>query len=244
MKNKYLIISALFLMCAMTSCAFVDATCDFFTASWGTSLKRDLSETYGKMDSKQLADMIEDPAIMSDREAGKELLVELGKRDITEELSAEQKDDVLNLMVNSSITTDSLAAIVNEVTNVDGNTDPKVLASTILGQIDSADTKAVVKILSDIEKLPEVSGSSACLAVVCVVAQVAKNSDVADSPDTVMSTIKDFMTGSKDMDQVATTLGISNDDKEALKAAIDAAGKLAEIDAEIFPGVKLSAIFS
>lgn len=242
MKNTYLIISALVMMCTMSSCAFVDATCGFFTTSWGTELKRNLSETYGKMESKQLADMIDDPAVMNDKDAGKQLLVELGKRDDVKNLSAEQKDNVLNLMVNSSVSTESVAAIVSEISNANGSSDMGEVAKSILSQIEETDTAAVVQILKDVEKLPEVSGSSACLAVVCVVAQVAKNSNAANDTDKVMTTIKDVM-GGKTVDDAATELGITGDDKDALQAAIDAASKLQSINAEILPGVKISDLF-
>ena len=83
---------------------FILAGCDFFTTSWGTGARRNLEDTYSRLSSSELADLISDPNLINDTEAGKQLLAALGKKDDLSSLSVEQKNAVLNLSVNSSIT--------------------------------------------------------------------------------------------------------------------------------------------
>ena len=240
MKKTYLIISALLVMCTLASCAFFDSTCDFFTNSWGTNLKRDLSDNFSKMKSDQLAALINTPSVMNDKEASKKLLDELGKRDDITSLSAEDKNTVLNLMVNSSISAESLSSIINEVSNAGSDSDPKQLIDNILSNVDSCDVGAAVEILNDVDNLENLSGSSASLAMVCVVAQVAKSSELTENLDKVMEDVKGGMT----TDQALDDLEIKAEDRDALEAAFNAAVKLKELDAEIFPGMTIGSLFS
>lgn len=250
MKKTNLIISALFVMC-MTSCAFVDAANGFFTSSWGTGLKRDLSETYGKMESKELAGMINDPAIMNDKAAGQQLLVELGKRDDVKNLSAEDKNSVMNLMINSSIDAETIASVVSELTKSDSSqsANPEEIAKEIISSIDKTDVEAVKQILKDTEHLDDVDPSSAALATVCLVAQVAKNVDSSINYDIVQQKVEDIMNASDDstrtekIDDAKTSLGLSDDDVDSLKVAVNAAVKLGDLNAEVFPGITIKSLF-
>lgn len=239
MKKTYLIISALLVMCTLASCAFFDSTCDFFTNSWGTNLKRDLSDNFSKMKSDQLAALINTPSVMNDKEASKKLLDELGKRDDITSLSAEDKNTVLNLMVNSSISAESLSSIINEVSNAGSGSDPKQLIDNILSNVDSCDVGAAVEILNDVDNLENLSGSSASLAMVCVVAQVAKSSELTENLYKVMEDVNGGMT----TDQALKDLEIKAEDRDALEVAFNAAVKLKELDAEIFPGMKIGSLF-
>lgn len=245
MKKTYLIISALLVMCTLASCAFFDSTCDFFTNSWGTNLKRDLSDNFSKMKSDQLAALINTPSVMNDKEASKKLLDELGKRDDITSLSAEDKNTVLNLMVNSSISAESLSSIINEVSNAGSGSDPKQLIDNILSNVDSCDVGAAVEILNDVDNLGNLSGSSASLAMVCVVAQVAKSSELTENLDKVMEDVDKVIKGEKTTDKALDDLEIKKDeDRDALKAAFNAAVKLKELNAEIFPGMTIGSLFS
>lgn len=241
MKKTYLIISALLVMCTLASCAFFDSTCDFFTNSWGTNLKRDLSDNFSKMKSDQLAALINTPSVMNDKEASKKLLDELGKRDDITSLSAEDKNTVLNLMVNSSISAESLSSIINEVSNAGSGSDPKQLIDNILSNVDSCDVGAAVEILNDVDNLENLSGSSASLAMVCVVAQVAKSSELTENLGKVMEDV--VIKGGMTTDQALNDLEIKAEDRDALEAAFNAAVKLKELDAEIFPGMTIGSLF-
>ena len=245
MKKTYLIISALLVMCTLASCAFFDSTCDFFTNSWGTNLKRDLSDNFSKMKSDQLAALINTPSVMNDKEASKKLLDELGKRDDITSLSAEDKNTVLNLMVNSSISAESLSSIINEVSNAGSGSDPKQLIDNILSNVDSCDVGAAVEILNDVDNLENLSGSSASLAMVCVVAQVAKSSELTENLDKVkvMGDVDKVINGEITTDQALDDLEIKAEDRDALEAAFNAAVKLKELDAEIFPGMTIGSLF-
>lgn len=228
-------------MCTLASCAFFDSTCDFFTNSWGTNLKRDLSDNFSKMKSDQLAALINTPSVMNDKEASKKLLDELGKRDDITSLSAEDKNTVLNLMVNSSISAESLSSIINEVSNAGSGSDPKQLIDNILSNVDSCDVGAAVEILNDVDNLENLSGSSASLAMVCVVAQVAKSSELTENLGKVMEDV--VIKGGMTTDQALNDLEIKAEDRDALEAAFNAAVKLKELDAEIFPGMTIGSLF-
>ena len=246
MKKTYIIISALLVMCTFASCAFFDSSCDFFTNSWGTNLKRDLSDNFSKMKSDQLAALINTPSVMNDKEASKKLLDELGKRDDITSLSAEDKNTVLNLMVNSSISAESLSSIINEVSNAGSGSDPKQLIDNILSNVDSCDVGAAVEILNDVDNLENLSGSSASLAMVCVVAQVAKSSELTENLDKVMEDVDKVINGGMTgmtTDQALDDLEIKTEDRDALEAAFKAAVKLKELNAEIFPGMTIGSLF-
>lgn len=246
MKKTYLIISALLMVC-MTSCSFIDATCDFFTGSWGTGLKRDFSETYGKMDSEQLAGMITDPAIMNDKEAGLNLLVELGKRDDIASLPAEEKNNVLNLMVNGSISTDTISSALDQLTG-DGNGDPAEIANSILSNVGETDIEAAKQILNDTAHIEDLSPSSASLAAISIIAQVIKSEDLVNKVNDVMTEIQNVMSAGDDsakeaaFDAAVARLSISDESAESLGIAVKAIGELSRLNAEIMPGLSLGSL--
>lgn len=242
MKKTNLIISALVILCM--------CSCSFFTTSWGTGLKRDLSDTYGKMNSSDLAEMIKDPSVINDKDAGKELLKELGKRDDLSKLSQDEQTDVLNLMVNSSISSDSITSIIDKVSNSDDSTDATQLVEDILNLVDTVDTGAAKSILEDTDNIKNLDPSSAALATVCLVAQVAKEvngigSDVlVEKLSTVMSAADNSDAELEStIDTVIAELNLA-DQVDTMKVALKAAAELVKLDAEIFPGMELSSLIS
>ena len=109
--------------------------------------------------------------------------------------------------------------------------------------LDSAKA-SVERLYNAIDNLENLSGSSASLAMVCVVAQVAKSSELTENLDKVMEDVDKVINGGMTTDQALADLEIKAEDRDALEAAFNAAVKLKELDAEIFPGMTIGSLFS
>lgn len=228
---------------------FLITSCNFFTTSLGTGLKRDLSKTYSKVDTKNLAQMINTSSIISDKEAGKTLLEELGKRNDISSLPPSSQDDVLNLMVNSSISTETLTNTLKTLENVNEESDAKQIAKDILSSIDTVDVNATKEILKNTENFENLTDTTVALATVCLVAQVAKDADITDT-DKITQEIQKFIDGNGDTTSVDSAVNAilggengSDENKESLRIALESAKQLKDNDAEIFSGVKFSDLF-
>lgn len=242
MKKQNIIFSVLIM--------FLITSCSFFTTSLGTGLKRDLSETYSKVNTKNLAQMINDSSIISDREAGKTLLEELGKRNDISSLSPSSQDDVLSLMVNSSISTETLTSTLKTLENASGESvDAKKIAKDILSSIDTVDVGATKEILKNTSNFTNLTDTTVALATVCLVAQVAKDADLTDTDkitQEIQKVIDNGGTTTRVDDAVNSILAgksSSEENKESLKIALESAKQLKTNDAEVFPGVKFSDLF-
>lgn len=226
---------------------FLITSCNFFTTSLGTGLKRDLSKTYSKVDTKNLAQMINTSSIISDKEAGKTLLEELGKRNDISSLPPSSQDDVLNLMVNSSISTETLTNTLKTLENVNEESDAKQIAKDILSSIDTVDVNATKAILENTENFENLTDTTVALATVCLVAQVAKDADIVDKTDTITEEIQKVIEGETTIDDAVGAIldgnNGSDENKESLKIALKSAKQLKDNDAEIFSGVKFSDLF-
>lgn len=229
---------------------FLITSCNFFTTSLGTGLKRDLSKTYSKVDTKNLAQMINTSSIISDKEAGKTLLEELGKRNDISSLPPSSQDDVLNLMVNSSISTETLTNTLKTLENVNEESDAKQIAKDILSSIDTVDVNATKAILENTENFENLTDTTVALATVCLVAQVAKDAGIVDKTDMITEEIQKFIDGNGETTSVDSAVNAilkgkndSEENKESLRIALKSAKQLKDNDAEIFSGVKFSDLF-
>ncbi len=222
-------------------------SCSFFTTSLGTSFKRDLSDTYDKMSTSELADMITDPQLMCDPDAGKQLLASLGEKDDLTSLKPEVQNDILNLMVNSTISTEAITSVIDTLTNAGDNSDPADIISGVLDNINAVDTKATVALLDE-SNIGNLNPSTAALAAVSLVAQVAKSSDIFNKLDDVMTelgTVAQTPDSGRDaaISTAVSNLGIKTEDVEALEVAFKAVASLADSNAELFPGITLGSLF-
>lgn len=229
---------------------FTLAGCSFFTTSWGEGARRDLGNRYAKLSSSELADLISDPMLINDTESSNQLLTALGERDDLSSLSAEQKNGILNLSVNTSITADTVSEILSIVQDAVKSGDDNVegLVASILEKVNASDTQAVTKLLSDKDKLGELDGKALCLSSVCLVAQVAKKENIVDKADEIQEEIEKIADDNTDVDTAVNTilkdLDCSQESKDSLKAALNVVDYLKDSDEELVGGVKISDIFS
>lgn len=242
MKKTHLIITML--------AALSFTGCNFFTTSLGTSFKRDLSDTYDKMSTDDLADMITDPQVISDPQAGKQLLETLGERDPEDlkKLSPEAQDDILNLMVNSTISTEAITSAIDTLTNAAEGSDPAEIVSAILNNINEVDTKAAVALLDD-SNIDNLEPSTAALAAISLVAQVAKSQHETNpecTGEVVMGHVGKILGGQETPQAAMSAIGITegSPEAEALEAALGVVDHFMNSgeSVEIFPGFDLSTI--
>lgn len=227
------------------------AGCDFFTTSWGTGARRNLEDNYSKLSSSELADLISDPNLINDTEAGKQLLAALGKKDDLSSLSAEQKNAVLNLSVNTSITSDTVSGILSAVKDTeDSGNKMEKLVTDILEKVDTTDISAVTQILSDKDSLSQLDDKALCLSSLCLIAQVAKKENLLDKTDTIKKEIsKLFSSETPTEDSINTAVGniadstCSEESKAALKAALNVVCELKDSEESLIEGFKISDMF-
>lgn len=246
MKKTYLIISAL-LALSLSSCSgLLETTESFFTTSWGTGAKRDLSETFSKQSTEELATSISDPEVISDKEASNAILVALGNKDQSEinALSVELKNDVLDLTLNTTISIDSLLSVVDELSTSTEESSAQDVISTILEQFADTDMTAAQTILNNVDEIENLNSSTACLATVCLAAQVMKDIDFKDTENltTEIETIMNKMDndGKTAVEAIKEAdFGLSEEKQETLAVALNAMQKLTDIDAEIIAGITI-----
>ena len=227
------------------------AGCDFFTTSWGTGARRNLEDNYSKLSSSELADLISDPNLINDTEAGKQLLAALGKKDDLSSLSAEQKNAVLNLSVNTSITSGTVSGILSAVKDTeDSGNKMEKLVTDILEKVDTTDISAVTQILSDKDSLSQLDDKALCLSSICLIAQVAKKENLLDKTDTIKEEISTlFSSETTTEDSINTAVGniadstCSEESKAALKAALNVVCELKDSEESLIEGFKISDMF-
>lgn len=238
MKKNYLIISLLF--------SFILFGCDFFTTSLGTSARRDLSKNFSKINTNELADLITEPSMINDQEASRQLLESLGQRNDLDSLSSQQQSSVLDLLVSTSITSDTAAQVLDTLQEVseseDGDEiDGKKIVKEILNSISDSDVAAATTILSNQDNLKNLDANSICLGAICVVAQVAKTEDVL-SDEKIESIISNVETAFKSENPNVSTLvdaiipDGSEKSRESLTAALEAINYLKDCDEEFLLG--------
>lgn len=227
------------------------AGCDFFTTSWGTGARRNLEDNYSKLSSSELADLISDPNLINDTEAGKQLLAALGKKDDLSSLSVEQKNAVLNLSVNTSITSGTVSGILSAVKDTeDSGNKMEKLVTDILEKVDTTDISAVTQILSDKDSLSQLDDKALCLSSICLIAQVAKKENLLDKTDTIKEEISTlFSNETPTEDSINTAVGniadstCSEESKAALKAALNVVCELKDSEESLIEGFKISDMF-
>ena len=106
----------------------------------GTSARRDLSKNFSKINTNELADLITEPSMINDQEASRQLLESLGQRNDLDSLSSQQQSSVLDLLVSTSITSDTAAQVLDTLQEVSESEDG-----------DEIDGK---KMMADVVKLP------------------------------------------------------------------------------------------
>ncbi|MCR5612852.1 hypothetical protein [Treponema sp.] len=242
MKNTKVKIFSVLALCCFTSCSF-------FTTSWGTGARRNLSENFSKMSTSDLADKISDPTIINDEDSARALLATLGNRNDLSSLNTAQMTSVLNLTSSASISTEVISSATSLISSAGSTSDVGSIISGILSQVGDADTTAAVTILSDTNNLAALPPSTVAMATISVVAQVAKSENVSDDIQTIQDQIETvFQNPNASIDDAVEAIigtDASEESTQALTVALQTFKYYATEapDAELFPGVSLSSIF-
>ena len=238
-KVKIFLIAAL---CCFTGCSF-------FTTSWGTGARRNLSENFAKMSTSELADKIEDSAIINDAESARALLSSLGTRSDLSTLNTTQQAAVLNLTSSASISTEVISSATSLISSAGSSANVGELISGILSQVGEADTTAAVTILSDTNNLASLPASTVAMATISVVAQVARTENLVEDIEEIQNQIGTvFQSSNPDIDAAVEAI-LGDDPSEQSAQALTVAFQTFQYyateapDAELFPGISLSSIF-
>lgn len=145
--------------------------CDFFTASWGVSLKRDQTTLLKGLSTKDLADLLSDPSFISDPISSSSLLAALGSKPAAEiqALTPEDKESILELTVNAGVPIETITSII------DGSgteADPGSIIAQLIPNLPVIDTAAAVAVLTDPETLEGADATMIAAAAVSVLLQV------------------------------------------------------------------------
>lgn len=243
----------IFTLSVFITIVFNFISCSFFTNSWGKGVCRNMDTRFSNFKTEELADMSKDSALINDFNSSKALLVELGKKDDLTSLSAQQKNDILNLMSNASIPTDVVVSISDTVANVNSEDAAKEFVTSIFEQINSIDVEAATMILSDEEGLSSMDDKIICMSSICLAAQVAKSSDLLSKTDEFQEQIKNVASASEGdreaainsaVDAIFSGVEDAEESKEKLQIAFNAIYSVKESDVNLIPGMSLKDMFS
>lgn len=223
-------------------------SCDFFTTNLAVNARRNLKDNFSKINTSDLANLITDPSMISDEDASRQLLEELGNRNDLSSLSSEQQSTVLDLLVSTSITSNTAADVLEAIKEASEseNPDGEAIINEILNSISSSDVSAVTQILEDTDNLDNLNTKSICLSAICIVAQVAKTENVIDQIDEIKNNISSvYQNENPNIDNIVDTIIPSGSDesKAALNAALNAVNHLKNNDEEILLGFSVSDLF-
>lgn len=203
--------------------AFTLSSCEIFTTSVGKNLARDNSEIYDKQSSSDLIELATTPEAINDPEVSAQILEALGKKNDLTSLSAEEKDVVLNLMIGSTITTDTISETLESIQNLTEDAEVVDLFDTLLDTVDDADINAVVMLLNDPNSLDQMNPFNAMMSAMCIMAQVAKDEEGISTFSNINQAIDELNNGTSVDDILNGTLfaSVSEETKDAVEVALN-----------------------
>ncbi|MBQ0162886.1 MAG: hypothetical protein KBS84_06990 [Treponema sp.] len=212
---------------------FTLSSCEIFTTSIGKGLARDNTEMYASQNASDLIDFAKTSEAINDPAVSAQILKALGTKNNLTDLSNEDKNTVLELLIGSTITMDTISETLNSIQAEELNNDGVVnLLDTLLNSITDADTSAVVQLFTDPDSLENMDPFNAMLASMCIMAQVAKDEQVINGgePDltgkfeAIQDAIKETAGGSTSaqIDAVVDSF-LGNDASQSSKDAFAAA---------------------
>lgn len=216
-------------------------SCNFFTNSLGTWAKRDVKSEYNKKSSEELVKLLDDDNLATDKETSAAVLEALGAKSDLKSLPVEQKEKVLDLMTTTTLSIGTLIDSVQDILSQD-NPDASSVISSILECVSPADTAATLTILGDTETLDNADPLTIMMAATSVVAQIAKENDLANKTSAIASEIQEVIANGKNTDAaVDAVLGaaVSPEAKKDLKVVFDSLQHLASNRAEDIGNIEL-----
>lgn len=211
---------------------FTLSSCEIFTTSIGKGLARDNTEMYASQNASDLIDFAKTSEAINDPAVSAQILEALGKKNNLTDLSNEDKNTVLELLIGSTITMDTISQTLNSIQTLEGDDEVVGLLDTLLNSITDADTSAVAQLFTDPDSLENMDPFNAMLASMCIMAQVAKDEQVINGgePDltgkfeAIQDAIKETAGGSTSaqIDAVVDSF-LGNDASQSSKDAFAAA---------------------
>lgn len=211
---------------------FTLSSCEIFTTSIGKGLARDNTEMYASQNASDLIDFAKTSEAINDPAVSAQILKALGTKNNLTDLSNEDKNTVLELLIGSTITMDTISETLNSIQTLEGDGEVVTLFDTLLNSITDADTSAVAQLFNDPASLEDMDPFNAMLASMCVMAQVAKDEQVINGgePDltgkfeAIQDAIKETAGGSTSaqIDAVVDSF-LGNDASQSSKDAFAAA---------------------
>lgn len=157
---------------------FTLSSCEIFTTSIGKGLARDNTEMYASQNASDLIDFAKTSEAINDPAVSAQILEALGTKNNLTDLSNEDKNTVLELLIGSTITMDTISETLNSIQTLEGDDEVVTLLDTLLNSITDADTSAVAQLFTDPDSLENMDPFNAMLASMCIMAQVAKDEQV------------------------------------------------------------------
>ena len=148
----------------------VFASCSFFTTSLGKGLARDSDEIFKNASTADIVDFAKESG-SADGEVAAGILDELATRtDDIPALSVEDKEDILQLAVDATISMEALTDVLKDVDLE--NIDPNSLIDSVFDAIPEFDTAALEAIFNDTDSLANADTSVLATAAVVSLVQV------------------------------------------------------------------------
>ncbi|MBQ0003147.1 MAG: hypothetical protein KBT21_06385 [Treponema sp.] len=212
------------------------ASCSFFTTSIAKGAARDNADRYDKLSASDLLELSSSSQVINDQKESAKILEALGRKNNLTLLSGEQKNMVLDLMIGSTITSDSLADAMKIIKNLENDKELVTFFDDLLTVVSDADTKAVVSLFNDGTSFDQMDPLSSCLTSMCILAQAAKDEGSGKTFKDFQSVFVDVYTNStpSDLDTpekieqtiskaIASNSNISEKSKDSVTAALNCA---------------------
>ncbi len=233
MKHKqYVILSAVAAAAVLgaVSCS------NLFTTSLAGNLKRNMSAQFAKASVSELAKMAGDPAVIKDIDTGRALIDALSEKNQEDlrHLSEQEKQNILDVAVSSSLPISSLTDTINNLKNQSGSVDADKVVSEVLGSLPSVKTEAVNTLLNDSSTLETAPVETLVTASLVLVTQAAKDDPLitGGNRDGTMQAIQDALSKNNEadkksaIDQLKADGKISQDTVTALQTVVNVAESL------------------
>lgn len=202
---------------------FTLSSCEIFTTSVGKGLARDNTEMYASQNASDLIDFAKTSEAINDPAVSAQILKALGTKNNLTDLSNEDKNTVLELLIGSTITMDTISETLNSIQTLEGDEEVVTLFDTLLDTVEDADINAVVMLLNDTNSLDQMNPFNAMMSAMCIMAQVAKDEEGISTFSNINQAIDKLNNGTSVDDILNETLfgSASEETKDAVGVALN-----------------------
>jgi len=215
----------------------------------GKSFARDMSDVYSKKDLSTLMELANDPRLMNDKEASKQLLAAIGEKNV-EDLSVGDKNTILKLTISTSINAHTLATTLDNIQDAtSGSATTETVDAIVNGILDSfepTDISAFAALMDDPVSVAAMDPVLICISTICAATQIAKENNLVTADD-VRNALVDVVdhgnTGNTVHDAAEAIAGVGNSENIDVLEKIFEGFKDINFDAEIISGSSLRELF-